>query len=347
MPTATTNDELARAHRFWSGHGRVMTSVTPGELRAGLQRADLPTRIAAHHQQLPKLDELPGLNPPSFYPDFGTVSQARYWGCQEPAGVGDALPFVNPAAMSLEDALAIQPKPVDDPEGHAALALQGFRELQGTFGDRLWLRTPDAQGVLNTAGMILEQSELLMSLVAEPEDAQRFLDRVCDWLIELWGYLRRESGQRICGSIWPGTFLPCDVGASFTEDLMPLLSPELYRQFGIPLLKRIQAAFGRLHIHCCGTWGRHAATLADSGLDLAAVEFHYPYTRIEELAPLPELVVLVPYIALDQQAEFADMASYYHHLLRAHPRRRFWFALVGDDHANVELARSLQAADTP
>jgi hypothetical protein len=99
-----------------------------------------------------------------------------------------------------------------------------------------------------------------------------------------------------------------------------------------------------LLVHCCGQWGRHAATYREEGLNLLAAEFHYPYTTLDELAALPEHTVLIPYIALDKQKDFADVASYYHHLLDAAPAsRRFWFALVGDDEETCALAESLEA----
>ena len=75
----------------------------------------------------------------------------------------------------------------------------------------------------------------------------------------------RKTGGRVCGNIWPSTFLPCDLGLSFTQDLMPLLSVEVYEEFGIPCLERLGAEFGGLHLHCCGDWGRHAPALARCG----------------------------------------------------------------------------------
>ncbi|MFW6146714.1 MAG: hypothetical protein ACOC7R_05210 [Planctomycetota bacterium] len=340
----TAERQLERVRDFWAGRGgRVIVSVTPGELRGGLQKADLDARFDAHAAHLPRLAELPGVNLPSVYPDFGTTSQALYWGCTPAGGADIAQPFATPAATTLDAAMELTPDPPDAPHRHAAQALALYHRLREHFAtDRLYLRTPDAQGPLNTAGMILEQTELLTALIAAPEQADAFLHRVADWLVDLWRYLVDASGGRVCGSIWPHTFLPSDLGISFVEDLMPLLGADTYERFGIPLLRKIDRAFGGLHVHCCGRWGRHAAALAASGVNLVAAEFHYPYTRVEELAPLPERTVFVPYIALDQQSDFDDVASYYHGLLDDTPTaRRYWFALVGDEPETLALARSL------
>ena len=118
-------------------------------------------------------------------------------------------------------------------------------------------------------------------------------------------------GTMTCGYIWPYTLFPCDVGMVLTEDLMPLLSPELYQQFGLPFLERLSREFGSLQVHCCGDWGRHVPAIVESGIHLRAAEFHYPFTTIEELAPLADATVFIPYIALDKQSDFASTTEYY------------------------------------
>jgi hypothetical protein len=117
------------------------------------------------------------------------------------------------------------------------------------------------------------------------------------------------------GNIWPYTFFPAETGVALTEDLMPLMSAELYKEFGIPYLKKIQEALGGLHIHCCGDWGRHAENLWESGLDIKAVEFHYPATKIGELACLADETVFISYILLDRQDEFQSVTEYYRYLV--------------------------------
>ena len=112
---------------------------------------------------------------------------------------------------------------------------------------------------------------------------------------------------------------------------MPLLSPALYEQFGIPALQKLDRAAGGLHIHCCGEWGRHVPALVASGVRLRAMEFHYPYTKIEELESLADKTVFVPYIALDKQTQFRSTVEYWRWLLReTDERHRYWFACCND-----------------
>jgi hypothetical protein len=172
----------------------------------------------------------------------------------------------------------------------------------------------------------------------------RFLGRVCDFLIDYARYLREQTGHRVCGNIWPYTFFPDEFGISLTEDLMPLTSADLYEAFGIPYLHKLQDALGGLLIHCCGDWGRHAQNLKDAGLNLKAVEYHYPFTRIEELACLAEETVFIPYIMLDRQDHFQSVTEYYRHLLdTTDSNYRFWFACAGDSPEMVTFARDVEA----
>ena len=206
--------------------------------------------------------------------------------------------------------------------------------------EALWLRSPDMQGPLNTAGLIMNQEDLFVAMLEQPAKVHAFLEHVTEFLINYARYLREGTGGRICGNIWPYTFFPASLGLSFTEDLMPLTSARTYRTFALPCLRRLEQAFGGLHIHCCGPYGHHVPTLAASGLNIRALEYHYPATTLEELAPLAERTVFVPYIILHKQDCFASVSEYYRYLLETSgPQFRFWFACQTDDVDMLEFAR--------
>ena len=330
---------LARVRRFWQGEERLLVSLFPAKL--GYSQVVDDAAILQHARtSLPCLAQLPGVNLPSFSANFGTISTAKYWGGTPRFDSTGGNIYLPPVANTLDEAIKLEPLPVGDDAMDGAHGLRLYRELCAELEtDALWMRTPDFQGTLTTAVQVLEQQELLMALYCEPEQAHRFLDRVCSFLIDYGEYLKRETGNRICGNIWPDTFLPCDLGMSFTEDLMPLLSVELYREFGIPYLRRMERAFGGLHIHCCGDWGRHAPTLRDAELQILAMEFHYPHTRIDEIACL-EHTVFIPYILLDQQTQFNDQYAYFRYLIEETDTRiRYWFVIPGDDEAALQFAR--------
>jgi len=315
--------------RFWAGEGRAIVSMTSDHAfyRQNFNDEEILTRAV---ENLCDQARLPGVNIPTFFPDFGTISTAKYWGGRWRFDSTGGNIFIDPVAETLDEALELTPRPLDDPAMDVARSLRLYRTLcERLETEHLWYRSPDFQGTLSTAGLIVNQQELLIAMHTEPEKVHAFLDKVCTFLIDYGCYIRRETGGKVCGSVWPYTVLPADLGMSLTEDLMPLLSTELYREFGLPYLKRLDDAFGGVQVHCCGDWGRHVDTLRHAGIRMPVVEFHHPCTRIEELAPLAEATVFVPYLLADRQSRYADLFDYYRRLLAETPHR-YWFPLLHD-----------------
>lgn len=339
---ARYDETMARIRRFWAGEGRVLVSMT-SDCANYRQCFDDELILERAVENLRDQARLPGVNLPFFQPDFGTVTTAKYWGGTPRFDSTGGNIFIDPVAQTLEETLALTPRPVDDPELDAARALRLYRRLcERLETDRLWFRTPDFQGTLNTAGLVMNQQELLIAMHCEPELVHAFLDRVCTFLIDYGRYLICETGGKVCGNIWPFTFLPADLGMSFTEDLMPLLSAELFQEFGLPYTKRFADAFGGTHIHCCGDWGRHAANLRAAGIVPRAVEFHYPFTDIAELAPLAPETVFVTYIIPDRQDRYRDTFDYFRRLLADTPHR-FWFPLFGETPEGVAFIEEVDS----
>lgn len=331
--------DLQTVESFWDGKGRYVVSVNSSQhgyrqLRDPSQAPELAVKQLQHQAGLP------GLNLPAFYPDLGTISVPRYWGGSV-HWPEDGNIFIEPVAACLDDALKLRPKSVDDPSMDARRALDLFRQTRRLLGTRyLWHRTVDMQGPLNTAALICDQQELLSAMYEDPEKVESLVQGITDFFIELAEYQYRSVDGQLAGSIWPYAFFPARRGIAFTEDMMPLLSTELYARFGLPYLKRIQEARGAMMIHCCGDWGRHARTLADAGLNIAAVEFHYPFTTIEQLAPLADRCVFIPYITLNKQTRFSSVGDYYRHLLDSTPSStRFWFAWSEDSEQALAFAQ--------
>jgi hypothetical protein len=325
--------DLERVRRFWQGEGRYLVSLTTAQ-EYYRQTFDDELMLSKAPRQLEFQASLPGINLPTFTADFGTVSTARYWGGQTHFDSTGVNLFIDPAAQTLDEALKLKPLPVDHPGMDAAHGLRLFQQLcQSLETGSLWFRSPDMQGTLNTAGLILNQEHLLVDMFSEKSKVHVFLDRVSDFLIEYALYLRRQTadashpGGKVCGNLWPYSFIPDGLGISFTEDLMPLLSSKMYREFALPYLRKFHSALGGMMIHCCGDWGRHARTLQEAGLNLLAMEFHHPLTRLEELECLADQTVFIPYVLGYRQKQFQNTAEYYRYLIEESPANfRFWFA---------------------
>lgn len=305
---------------YWHGHKprAVLTVIHEPDYRQHLGEGGLD----AAAESLAAWAESAANVPPAFFPDFGTISMAKPWGGRVRSGQ-DGAAYIEPVAGTVDEALRIEPG--ENADAHRAVEM--YHELRRRTGiENLRFKTPDFQGPLNTAAMIVRQDELLVAMHEQPEKVDRLLEIVTERNIATMQWLRRRAG-RTDGNIWPYVWLPDDCGVMVTEDMMPLLSAETYARFGLPALERISEALGGLLIHCCGVWGRHAASLARCGARILGLEFHYPFTRIEEIRPhLPD-AVLVPYLAGFKTDDYESFPAYAAALLDRQDAGPIWIAV--------------------
>jgi hypothetical protein len=266
---------------------------------------------------------------PTFFPDFGTVSTAALFGGKRiPPGPNGRLAHIERAVQTVDELLALKPCPFEESDFQRGLDL--YRQVCARLGtDEVFLRTPDFQGALNTLALMIDQTELMVAMMEQPDLIKTVLGRITDTLIEYVARYRKEAGPgKVVGSIWPYIVLPDGIGVSLTQDYMPLLGPEQYAEFELPLLKRIADRFGGVHIHCCGKYKQHLPALAASGIKIWGLETHYPETTVEDIyAVFGDTVAITPYIAPNGAQEFPTLPS----LIRSwkgkpHARARFWFA---------------------
>jgi uroporphyrinogen-III decarboxylase len=334
--------DLERVEQFWNGQGRCLASITSME-NMYRQLDDLNKMAELAVENLKDQARLPGVNIPTLIADFGTVTTAKYWGGKAYRDSTGENISIERAAKNVDEALAIEPKRVDDPEMDAALSIKLYRDVCRRLNtSHLWVRAGDLQGPLNTASLVVSDEEFLIELYTKPQEIHQFLGIVADFLIDYVRYTQKETDNHIAGAIWPWIFQPPQFGFGMTEDMMPFLSPDLYKEFGVPYVKRMTDALGPVQIHCCGKWGHHAQNLATSGIKIRSVEFWYPHTTIQELKPLADKgVVFVPYISLDKCPEqFKTQEEYYRHLLKNTPDHyRYWFSFVGQTPEGCEFIR--------
>ena len=266
-----------RLRAFWAGQGgqRVAVSVlADGHNFRQLDNDDDVVENAVQH--ILASTPLSADNVPWFGPDFGTISTAVAWGgrVEQPAG---GKVFIHPIITCPEEAdRVLTPDPA---AGHVPRAVRLFQQVRERLAtDQLWGRVIDFQGPLSTAALLWEQQDFMCSMYTAPDAVHRFLDRVTDYLI---GFMRahRAGMGRLSGMVWPYIWMPDDLGVVFTEDFMPLLSADLYKEFGIPYMKRLADAFGGVFIHCCGEFEQHLPTLAASGVRFRGFDYCEPFTR--------------------------------------------------------------------
>ena len=266
---------------------------------------------------------------PAVYADFGTISTARLYGGKVLPPSDGGKVHIAPVVQRPDDLAGLRACAFE--ESDFQLALDLWRRVCDRLGtDQVFLRTPDFQGPMNTLALVMNQEELLAGLYEAPAEIHAALDGITATLIDYHRRLRRElGGGRVIGNIWPYTVLPEDLGASLTQDMMPLLSPDLYREFEIPRLRRIGEAFGGLQIHCCGRYEQHLAGLKASGLPIRGLEFHHPFTPFKAIHEVfGDEIVYIPYL-FGECKDYPDYVAFADDLMRqGSARTRFWFAMA-------------------
>ncbi len=348
MSKETSSDLLSGFGEYWCGErqGPLVSIVTEPKYRQIFDhfKPNLEQVADAAAAGI-RADLESGVNVlPTLYCDFGTISTAKLYGGRILPPPEEGCVHIEPVAQTTADLEALTPCAFEDSDFQLAL------DLYGLVCDRLdtndvYLRTPDFQGPLNTLALVMDQQELLMAMYTDPTPIHTALDRITTTLIDYHQRLRRElGGGKVIGSIWPYTFLPEDLGASITQDMLPLLSADSYREFELPCLQRIAQAFNGVQIHCCGKYAQHLPALRASGMAIRSLEFHHPFTPFQEIhAVFGDDIVYIPYL-FSECDDYQDYLAFAKDLLaQGTGTTRFWFAQAAewtDGAALQELVQS-------
>jgi len=338
FPAEQQEQRLEVARRFWNGEdvgGDLYCTYAPRVQYRQLE--DAGECVRGFLEALKVESGLPGQNIPAFFPDMGATMVASAFGgtvrVGEQGGVWLEPLVKEPAdvdALSLPDYRA----------GRIGEGLRRYEMVLENVEGKVALRPPDLQGPLSTASLIWEQSRFMLAMYDAPEAVHRLLNLVTDYLIGLLHYVR-STYDYVLEPFWPFITIPPEVGCSITEDFMPLLPPELYREFGLPYTTRMAREFGGIYIHCCGRWQQHIAAIKEIpglvGMDVAYCETD-PEVVFSEL---PEHVVLNYGCSSQGAPEYPRYSDFLRWLLSiAPPQRRFFFLLDGSD--EEELKRCIE-----
>jgi hypothetical protein len=332
---------LRRARDFWHGVERgPMFSLLAAP---GYRQEPDPDRMVEQACEVIRRDAASGAEDvlPTFFPDFGTVSTSALYGGRRIPGRDGGGVHIEPVVRNLRDLEKLAPCAFEQSDYQLAIDLYR-RVCERLESDQVFIRTPDFQGPMNTLGLLMDQTDLLCALYEEPDLVHRALERITETLIAFNDRFRREVGpDKVVGNIWPYTIQPEGCGVAITQDFMPLLGPDLYARFELPLLKRIADHFGGVFIHCCGKYASHLQNLRSGGFKIWGLEMHWPETKIDEIhAVFGDEIAYVPYVAPTGAKEHPALDSFVRSLKgRPCARARFWFSVTDEAPSSVESLR--------
>ena len=335
-----TETALAKFRAFWRGESsEPMVSIYT--VPAYRQETDPDRMVAAAVECIRKDAERNELETvPCFWPDFGTISTARMWGGKIMPARDSGSIHIEPIARNVDDLANLRHGTFEESDFQKAIDLhRRVCERLGT--GRVFVRTPDIQGPMNTLSLMMEQTELMCAMYEHPEAVHRALDLVTDLLIaSIHRFMDAVGPENVAGNIWPYLTLQGNMGVAVTQDYMPLLGPEHYAEFELPRLKRIADAFGGVWIHCCGVYRQHLPALRNADFKIHGLELAYPQmTPMEVYDVFGDEIAYLVGVSPDGLKDFPTLVSYAQFLSKQTcAKARFWFCTCWD----IEDAEALR-----
>jgi len=324
----TLAERRERLTRFWAGKdlGRPPLSFIPHQFTPRQVFKDDAVVLQRAARYFERILQLPGDTIPAFWPDQGTISLASTFGGELVLEDGDAKRWIRPALSSLEEVAGLEP-----PEPLSALVRKEFdlcRRFRDLSGGRGSVTLPDPQGPVNIAALVMDPTELLIGMYTEPELVRRLLRLCTDLILRVFDAYRQEFGELFVPVTWPHVWLPPGMGMALTQDSAPMLSPQLHREFELPLVQEIARHAGGLYVHCCGTFEHVLDAMAEIP-GLRGIDHAYPESNAETILDrLGPEIVLTSGVSSRGQPQFPRYEQYLEYLqLRLPEHARLWVVL--------------------
>ncbi len=244
---------------------------------------------------------------PALFPYIGTGIFASAFGC-EIIYPENEQPWTVPIITSASQVHKLKKPKITD--GLLGRVLDLTKYMIDETDGQLPIRVTDIQGPLDTASLIWRYTDFFIEMYEHPKEVHMLLDMVTDLIIEF-----TQEQKRICGDLFvpnhcPQVWVPPDKGISISEDLIAVISPALYEEFGIPYNDRLSEAFDGIFIHSCGNFEFNYDNLLKTkkliGIDFGVCETSYELA-VEKLGGK---TVLSARIGIDKELCFGNPLEY-------------------------------------
>ena len=208
-------------------------------------RAELEWNIE-YHRTRAAIDDY-GM--PNLKPNLGIGIVAAAFGCDETANE-EADPWIKPliSEANVDDVYKLRiPDPVSNPAFQRAWKRIEFLQSESP----LPLRAANVPSPLVTASLIWEYTSFIEALLTHPDEVHALMEKITAATI---AYVK-EQFSRIKNLHTPSHemwYLPPDAGVRVSDDTAALLSPSLYREFGVKYNGLLSRAVGGIVVHSCG-----------------------------------------------------------------------------------------------
>lgn len=287
FPPAELAKRRERWDRFWRGDASCLTIICPHTYEYPYQNIlDRDRARAAFFAHLEAQSRVGEDYLPAFNCIIGTCALASAFG-GEYRQEENGLFWIKPIIEKPEDVYRIAcPSPLG---GLVGKAVDIYHHVLDGINGYIPPRVPDMQGPLNTASMLWRQEDFILAMYDHPAEVHHLLSVVTDYMISVYRHFL-DTYKDTRAVSWPFIYMPHELGVGMTEDLTGLLSPDLYREFGLPYVNRVSRAFGGIYIHCCGRFKAHWPVYKDIE-NLRGLDTMHPYTHPAEVTEaFPDIV---------------------------------------------------------
>ena len=252
---------------------------------------------------------------PNIKPNLGIGTIAAAFGC--PLRVNDeADPWTDTLidAQCREKVYDLEPPDLDsNPIFERVRERIGYLQEHGTMP----LRLVNVASPLVTASMIWDYTDFMMSLLTSPKEVHHLMEMITqatmDYVnlqLDIITDLHSMGHEVLC--------VPREVGLRVSDDTAPLLSPDLYREFGVYYNGQLAKAFDGVVVHSCGDCSHIIPAMLETpglkGLDLTMPQ-NTDWTALESAAG--EVVLSLRHYFWDHGDKAVDPVEYTDRLIKA------------------------------
>ncbi len=206
---------------------------------------ELAWNVEFHRQR----EEVYDYGMPNIKPNMGINIVASAFGCPYTPN-DEADPWVTPMIReeNIEDVYKLPiPDPVNTPIYQRAWERVEFLQKNSP----LPLRLVNVPSPLVTASLIWDYTSFIEATMIYPSEVHVLMEKVTEaTILYVKEQVRRIRNLYTMGhEMW---YIPEDLGVRVSDDTAALLSPNLYREFGVRYNSMISRAFGGIVVHSCG-----------------------------------------------------------------------------------------------
>ncbi|MDR1277374.1 MAG: uroporphyrinogen decarboxylase family protein [Treponema sp.] len=209
---------------------------------------------------------------PNIKPNKGIGIVAAAFGCEYKVN-NEADPWITALIReeNVDDVYKLElPDPVNNPVYADAWKRLEYMQSHSDIP----LRVVNVPSPLVTASLIWDYTSFVEATLEFPDEVHALLEKVTEATIQ---YIKEQLKRltnfySISHEAW---HIPREVGIRISDDTAALLSPKLYREFGVKYNNKISEAAGGIVIHSCGNVQNVAAVMMETS-GLRGLDFTIP-----------------------------------------------------------------------